>query len=66
MEFPIDTDHISLLNTADWIKQQSMDENILLIGTELRKNERDFETLENLIDEAKRDLIKTFTDQVTV
>ena len=34
----------------------------MLIETELKKKERDFETLENLFNEAKRDLIKTFTD----
>ena len=34
----------------------------MLIETELKQNERDFETLENLFDEAKRDLTKTFTD----
>ena len=30
--------------------------------TELKKNKRDFETLENLVDEVKHDLIKTFTN----
>ena len=49
-------------NTAEEIKQQSIDENKLFIETELKKNERDIETLENLFDEAKRNLIKTFTD----
>ena len=34
----------------------------MLIEPELKENERDFETLENLFDEAKRDLTKTFTD----
>ena len=62
MKFPTDTDHISLRNTAEEIKQQSIDENELFIETELKKNERDVETLENLINDANRDLIKTFTD----
>ena len=58
MEFPTDTDHISSPNTAEEIKQKSIDENKLFIETELKKNERDIETLENLINDAKRDLIK--------
>ena len=61
MEFPNDTDHISLPNTAEEIKQQSIDENKLFIETELKKSEKDVET-ENLINNAKHDLIKTFTD----
>ena len=62
MEFPNDTDHISLSNTAEEVKQQSIDENKLFIETELKKSEKDVETLENLINDAKHDLIKTFTD----
>ena len=61
MEFPTDTDHMSLSNLAEEIKQQSIDENKLFIETELKNNERDVETLENLINDAKLDLIKTFT-----
>ena len=34
----------------------------MLLKTELKKNKRDIETLENLIDETKCDLLKTFTD----
>ena len=62
MKFPTDTDHISLSNTAEEMKQQSIDENKLFIEAELKKNERDVETLENFINNAKHDLIKTFTD----
>ena len=50
-----------ILNTAEEIKQQSIDENKLFIKTELKKNERDVETLEKLINDANRDL-KTFSD----
>ena len=62
MEFPTDTDHTSLPNTAEQIKQQSIDENKLFTETKLKKNERDVETLENLINDTKHDLIKTFID----
>ena len=62
IDFPTDTDYISLPNTADELKQQSINENKLFIETELKKNERDFQTFENLFNEAKLDLIKTFTD----
>ena len=62
IEFPTDTDHICLTNRAEEINQQSIDKNKLFIETELIKNERDVETLENSIYDAKRDLIKTFTD----
>ena len=62
MEFPTDTKHISLPNLAEGIKQQSIDENKFFIETELKKNERDVETLENLINDAKHDLMKTFTN----
>ena len=62
MEFPTDIDHISLSNTAGEIKQQSINENKLFIETELKKNEREVEMLENLINDANRDLIKTFTN----
>ena len=62
MEFPTDTDHISLPNTAEEIKQQSIDGSKLFTETELKKNERDVEPLENLINDANRDLVKTFTD----
>ena len=58
MDFPTDTDYITLPNTAEWIKQQSIDENVLLIETELKKNERDFETLENLVNVSKTRLNK--------
>ena len=61
MEFPTDTDHMSLSNLAEEIKQQSIDENKLLIETELKNTERDVETLVNLINDAKLDLLKTFT-----
>ena len=37
MEFPTDTDQISLPNTAEEIKQQSIDENKLFIETELKR-----------------------------
>ena len=40
MEFPTDTDHISMHNRAEEIKQKSIDENNLLIENKL-KNERD-------------------------
>ena len=62
MEFPTDTDHISLPNTAEEIKQQSIDENKLFIETEQNKNEIDVQTLEGLINDANRDLIKTFAN----
>ena len=58
IEFPIDSDHMSLPNTAEEIKQQSIDDRT---KKELKKNERDIETLENLTHDTKRDLIKTFT-----
>ena len=61
IEFPTDTDHISLPNTAEEIKKESIDENKLFIETELKKNERDVETLEKLINDANRDL-KRLTD----
>ena len=48
MEFRTDTAHISLPNTAEEIKPQSIDENKLFVETELKENERDVETLENL------------------
>ena len=51
-----------MTNRAEEINQQSIDKNKLFIETELIKNERDVETLENSIYDAKRDLIKTFTD----
>ena len=62
MEFPIVNDHISLPNTADEIKQQSIDENKLFMKTEIKKKERDVETLEHLINDGNCDLIKKFTD----
>ena len=58
IEFLIDSDHMSLPNTAEEIKQQSIDDRT---KKELKKNERDIETLENLTHDTKRDLIKTFT-----
>ena len=35
----------------------------MFLKTELKKNEKDIETLEKLIDETKRDLLKTFTER---
>ena len=46
MKFPTDTDHISLPNTAEEIKQQSIDEIKLFTETKLKNNKRDVETLE--------------------
>ena len=34
----------------------------MFLKTGLKKNERDIETFKNLIDETKRDLLKTFTE----
>ena len=34
----------------------------MFLETRLKKNERDAKTLENLLDEAKRDIIETFTE----
>ena len=34
----------------------------MFLKTELKKNKRDIKTLENLIDETKRDLLKIFTE----
>ena len=62
INFPTYTYHISLSNTAEETKKLSIDENKLFIEIELKKNKRDYETLENLVDDAKRDLIKTFVD----
>ena len=62
MEFPTDTDRISLPNSAEEVKPQNIDENKLFIETELKKNKRDAETLENLINDANRDLKKPFTN----
>ena len=62
MEFPTDTDHTNLPNTTEQIKQQSIHENKLFIETKLKKNERDVKTLENLNNDTKHDLIKTFID----
>ena len=61
IEFPIDSDHMSLPNTTEEIKQQSIDDRNMFIETELKKDEGDTETLENLTHDTKRDLIKTFT-----
>ena len=59
--FPTDTDHSSLQNSAEKEKQKINEEEMFL-KTELKKNERDIEMLEYLIDETKRDLLKTFTE----
>ena len=40
IDFPTDTDHIGLPNTAEEIKQQSIDENKLYIETELKKKRK--------------------------
>ena len=34
----------------------------MILKTELKKSKRDIKTLENLIDETKRDLLKIFTE----
>ena len=62
IDFPTDTDHISLPNSAEKIKQQKINEEEIFLKTELKKNERDMKTLENLIDETKRDLLRSFTE----
>ena len=62
IDFPTDTDHISLPNSAEKIKQQKINEEEIFLKTELKKHERDMKTLENLIDETKRDLLRSFTE----
>ena len=62
IDFPTDTDHISLPNSAEKIKQQKINEEEIFLKTELKKNERDMNALENLIDETKRDLLRSFTE----
>lgn len=52
IEFPTDTDHICLPNMAEEIKEQSIDENKLFMETEVKKNKRNEETLENVINDA--------------
>ena len=44
IDFPTNTDHISLPNIAEKIKQQSINGNKLFVETELKRNKRDFET----------------------
>ena len=48
-------------NSAEEIKQKS-NEKEMFLKTELKKNWRNTEILESLIDETKRDLLKTFTE----
>ena len=62
IDLPNDTDHISLPNSAEKIKQQKINEEEIFLKTELKKNERDMKALENLIDETKRDLLRSFTE----
>ena len=62
IDFPTDTDHISLPNSAEKIKQQKINEEEIFLKTELKKNERDMKALENLIDETKPNLLKSFTE----
>ena len=40
IDFPTDTDHISLPNSAEKIKQQKINEEEIFLKTELKKNER--------------------------
>ena len=49
----MDTDHITLPNTTEEVKQQNIQEEKMSLETHLKKNERDIETLGNLLDEAK-------------
>ena len=49
IDFPTDTDHIGLPNTAEEIKQQSIDENKLYIETELRKKRKRLWNVRRLI-----------------
>ena len=49
-------------NSAEEIKQQKSNEKEMFLKTELKKNWRNTEILESLIDETKRDLLKTFTE----
>ena len=49
-DFPTEADHVSLPNTSEEIKYQRDDEMDMNLKS-LLKNERDVETLENLIDE---------------
>ena len=37
MKFPTDTDHVSMPNTAEELKEQSIDEKKLFIETELKR-----------------------------
>ena len=62
IDFPTNTDHRTLPNTAEEIKQQKIEEEKMFLETQLKKNERDAEMLENLLDEAKRDIIETFSE----
>lgn len=50
IDFPTEADHVSLPNTPEEIKYQRVDEMDMNLKS-LLKNERDVETLENLIDE---------------
>ena len=62
IDFSTDNNHISLPNSAEEIKQEKINEEEMFLKTGLKKNERDIETFKNLIDETKRDLLKTFTE----
>ena len=46
----MDTDHITLPNTAEEIKTQKIEEEKMFLETQLKKNEGDAETLESLLD----------------
>ena len=59
VEYPHDTDHLTFPNTADEIRKQAADELEQKDKLDFALNERDWEIQEEIILDAKKDLIKT-------
>ena len=58
IEHPQETDHLTFLNTAEEIKRQVAEELEQKIKLDLARNERDWEIMEVIALDAKKDLIK--------
>ena len=58
----VDNSDIPIAKTTEEIKQENIIQNSLFLEAELKKDERDFETVNNLVEKGTRELIQTITN----
>ena len=61
--FPVDNSHLTFPQTPEEIKKEEEENKNKFINDQLKINQRDFETVNNLLDKDKKELQNSFNDK---